>query len=58
MKIIFVLYIILWIITGILGTVHRNDVDENGEFKIAWWWIIWFIMLMFTPVMARLTGIM
>ena len=57
MKVIFVIYIILWCITAFLGVAHQNDKDKDGNFKPAYWWIVWFFMTMFIPVMAKLTGL-
>lgn len=40
--------VVWFLLTGLCGNwaiAHRNDTDEEGNFRFQWRMIIWFLML-------------
>jgi hypothetical protein len=58
MKGLFVLFIFACCIIGMWAMYHRDDTDKNGYFKFQWRWIVWFIMLLSIPFLAKLCGLL
>ena len=57
MKFLMVTYILVWILVMFLAIIHRDDVDENEEFKINNYLLLWLIMAFFIPAIAKISGL-
>ena len=57
MKAIFVIYVIIWIFVFLWALAHADDTDENGFFKFQWRFLVWFLMLLSIPFVAKITGL-
>lgn len=57
MKFLVVIWVIIMGLLGIFGTVHANDTDKNGVYKVNWRMLLMFTMLPLTPVVAHFCGL-
>ena len=57
MKFLVVVWAIIIALLGIFGTIHANDTDKNGTYKINWRMLLMFIMFPLTPVVAHFCGL-
>ena len=57
MKFLMVTYILVWILVMFLAIIHRDDVDENEEFKINNYLLLWLVMAFFIPTVAKIADL-
>ena len=57
MKFLVIIWAIIIALLGFFGTIHANDTDKNGTYKINWRMILMFIMFPLTPVVAHFCGL-
>ena len=57
MKFLIVVWAIIIALLGIFGTIHANDTNKNGTYKINWRMLLMFIMFPLTPVVAHFCGL-
>lgn len=53
----FVIYIGFTFLLTILGVFKSEEVDENGFFKIPWLFIIGLILLIVSPIVGKICGL-
>lgn len=57
MKFLVVVWVIIIALLGIFGTIHANDTDKNGTYKVNWRMLLMFVMFPLTPVVAHFCGL-
>lgn len=57
MKFLIVVWAIIIALLGIFGTIHADDTDKNGTYKVNWRMILMFVMFPLTPVVAHFCGL-
>ena len=57
MKFLVVVWAIIIALLGIFGTIHADDTNKNGTYKINWRMLLMFIMFPLTPVVAHFCGL-
>ena len=57
MKFLIVVWAIIIALLGIFGTIHADDTDKNGTYKINWRMLLMFIMFPLTPIVAHFCGL-
>lgn len=53
MKFLLVVYVVIWGLVFLWAMSRSDDVDENGYFKFQWRFVIWFILVLGTPIIAK-----
>lgn len=57
MKFLIVVWAVIIALLGIFGTIHADDTDKNGTYKVNWRMILMFVMFPLTPVVAHFCGL-
>ena len=57
MKFLVAIWAIIMALLGFFGTIHANDVDKNGNYKINWRMLLMFVMFPLTPIIAHFCGL-
>jgi hypothetical protein len=57
MKFLVVIWTIIIALLGVFGTIHADDTDKNGTYKVNWRMLLMFIMFPLTPVVAHFCGL-
>lgn len=57
LKMTFVIYIGFSFLLTILGVFKSDEVDENGFFKIPWLFIAGLILLIVSPIIGKICGL-
>lgn len=57
MKFLVAIWVVLWCAVFVWGLAHRDDTDENGYFKFQWRFVLWFVMVLLTPFIAKFVGL-
>lgn len=57
MKFLMIPYVLIACLFGFFSAVHANDVDKNNCFKVNWRMMIFFGMMMLSPIAAKLFGL-
>ena len=57
MKFLIVVWTIIIALLGIFDTIHADDTDKNGTYKINWRMLLMFIMFPLTPIVAHFCGL-
>lgn len=53
MKFLVVIWAIVMGLLSIFGTVHADDTDKNGNYKINWRMLLLLVMFPLTPIVAH-----
>ena len=54
MKFLMIPYVLIACLFGFFGTLHANDTDKNGYFKVNWRMITFLTMMMLSPIPAKI----
>lgn len=57
MKFLVIIWAIVMGLLGIFGTVHADDTDKNGNYKINWRMLLLLVMFPLTPIVAHFCGL-
>lgn len=57
MKWILPVYVILACLSCFIGIMRTNVTDKNGNFKTNWGMIIGLLMLIVSPIVAKISGV-
>lgn len=57
MKFLLVAYVLMWFGVGFWAFKHSYDVDNDGNWKSNWRWIVWFVLVLGTAPVAKLIGL-
>ena len=58
MKFLMIPYVLVACLFGFFGILHANDTYKNGYFKINWRMITFLIMMMLSPIPAKIFGLL
>lgn len=58
MKFLMIPYVLVACLFGFFGILHANDTDKNGCFKVNWRMITFLIMMMLSPIPAKIFGLL
>lgn len=57
MKFLLVAWVILMCAVFVWAMAHCDDTDKDGNFKFQWRFVLWFIMVLMIPVIAKFVGL-
>lgn len=57
MKFLMVAYIFIWCFVLFLACIHQNDLDKDGYFKTNNYLLLWLVMALFIPTVAKILSL-
>jgi len=57
MKFLMVAYIFIWCFVLFLACIHQSDIDGEGGFKTNNYLLLWLVMALFIPTVAKILSL-